>query len=243
MISIADWIVAAGTGVLALVAILAIFQDRIRMWFLRPRLQIEVNVRPPDCHKTKMHIRYEYRGGASVLPSDPREMRTEQIVDTYYFRLRISNVGNVKAESVEVFAADLSRLQADESYSAVDSFLPMNLVWSHYRNVFLPAISPGTYKHCDIGHVIDPKRRSAIPGEDRTWPNVDASDAIFSFDTAVQPFTLSYLIPPGKYRLSLIIAASNADPVRKALEINVTGHWFKDEREMLSNGIGIRIIE
>jgi len=243
MITIADWIVAAGTVVLALVAIIAIFQDRIRMWLLRPRLQLEMNLKPPDCHKTKMHYRYEYRGGVSILPSDPREIPRSQIVDTYYFRLRISNVGNVKAESVEVFAADLYGLQADGTYETVDSFLPMNLVWSHYRNVFLPAISPGTYKHCDIGHVIDPEHRSSIPEEDKDWPNINPDEAIFSFDTAVKPFTLSYLIPPGKYKLSIIVAASNAKPISKTLEINVTGNWYDEERKMLSSGIGIKIIE
>ncbi len=211
MIMITDWIVAMGTVILALVAIIAIFQDKIRMWLLRPKLQVELDLKPPDCHKTKMRYSYEYRGGASFLPSDPSKLPKEQVVDTYYFRLRVSNSGNHKAESVEIFASELLRFQADGSYDTVDTFLPMNLVWSHYRTIFLPAISPGTYKHCDIGHIVDPEHRSSILTEEKDWPNVDRAKAIFSFDTAVQPFTLSYLIPPGRYRLSIIVAASNLE--------------------------------
>ncbi len=53
---------------------------------------------------------------------------------------------------------------------------------------------------------------------------------------------MSHLIPQGKYRLLLQIAAANKKPVKKTLEITLTGNWYDDEARMFSDGIGIRMI-
>ena len=165
-----------------------------------------------------------------------------RIADVYYFRLKVHNKGKSKAESVEVFAAKLERRRADGTFREVDTFLPMNLLWSHYRQVFLPAISPKTYKHCDLAHIIDPKEREGFPEEHKTWANVSTEKTVLSFDTVVQPYTQSYLVPGGTYLLDIVVAAANAEPVEKRLEITLAGDWYDDEREMLSQGIGIRIL-
>ena len=118
----------------------------------------------------------------------------------------------------------------------------MNLLWSYYRRVFLPAISPGTYKHCDLAHIINPDERESFPGEHKTWPSVPSEKTVLSFDTASKPDIQSYLVPAGIYRLYIVIAAANAKPVEEKLEITLTGDWYDDEQEMLSQGIGIRIL-
>ena len=75
-----DWITAIGTVVLAagtiVLAIIAIFQDKIRAWLMRPNLTIGIELAPPDCHKTILEKR-DYTG--KVLDS----------FWCYYFRLRI----------------------------------------------------------------------------------------------------------------------------------------------------------
>jgi len=222
---ITDWLVAIGT---IAVAVLAIFQDRIRAWLQRPRLEVSINVAPPDCHKTTLAYTHE---GQIV-----------RAADCYYFRLRVRNAGNQRAELVEVFAAELSKEQADGSYRRIDSFLPMNLVWSHIRKPFFDAISPGMEKLCDLGHIVDPSKRAQFGTEDNPNLDVPLNGTVFSFDLEVTPFTLSHLIPPGKYRLILLIGAANCRPVRKTLEITLTGKWFEDEARMLGEGIGIRIV-
>jgi len=232
--AITDWISAVGTLVMALVAIVAIFQDKIRAWLMRPRLRVSISVAPPDCQKTKM--RYS-------LPSpDVNAPARERMADVYYFRLRVSNSGNQKAESVEVFVAQLSRQQADGSFRVVDSFLPMNLVWAHLGGMLFPAIAPGTYKHCDLGYILDPQSRKMIPGEHTTWPNVPPDKTILTLDTVVKPYTLSYLLPFGTYHLVILVAAANAKAIKNTLEVRVTGDWYDDEREMLGQGIGIRLL-
>jgi hypothetical protein len=243
---IINLVTAIGTAVAAIVALaIAVFQDRMRTWFMRPKLDVSIDLCPPDCHKTKMRYRHSLRGyfeGGVSLQRDPKEWPREKEVDTYYFRLRVKNSGSQKAEWVEVFAARLSKKQADGSYKSVDSFLPMNLVWSHCREVFLPAISPGTYKHCDLAHILDPRDRGRISGEDTAWPNVPPAKTVLSLDTFVQPYTRSYLLPFGTYYLTLIVAAANVKAITKTLEITLTGDWYDNEQEMLGQGIGIRLI-
>ncbi len=216
-----DWLIAIGTISLA---VIAAFQDKIRGWIMRPKLDIVLDARPPDCHKT-------------WLKSASQSIQ----VECYYFRLRVKNSGNHRAELVEVFATGLEKQQADDSFSEVESFLPLNLRWSHISKTFVDAISPGMEKHCDIGHIIDPAQRATLHMEDD--PSLGVPDkTLLSFDFVVKPYTMSHLIPPGKYRLSLLIGASNTKPVKKTIEINVTGDWYSNEAEMLREGIGIRML-
>lgn len=229
MITVADWIVAAGTGVMAIVAVVAIFQDRIRAWLTHPTLSASIDVSPPDCHKTTV---------ASYTPQGQIVRRA----DCYYFRLRVKNSGNQRAEMVEIFAGELSKRQADGSFRKMDSFLPMNLLWSHIRKPFRDAISPGMEKLCDLGHIVDPAQRSKFPMEGNPQLGVPAGQTIFSFDLEVQSFTMSHLIPPGTYRLTVLVGAANAKPVRKTMEIVLTGDWYDDESRMLGEGIGIRTL-
>lgn len=201
-----------------------------------------MDLSPPDCHKTRMRVGKQHVGGVSVLSSDPHQMKHTQEVDVFYLRFRVYNTGNLKAENVEVFASELYRMQADGTYKKVDSFLPMNLVWSHFHEMFIPAISMNTYKHCDLAHIIKPEGRETIPGEHKSWPNVPHEKTILSFDTVVKPYTKSYLLPHGKYRLKLIIAASNSRAKKKTLEINLTGNWYDEEDQMLGEGVRVQIL-
>jgi len=226
---ITDWLLAAGTIVLALVAVIAIFQDKIRAWITRPKFDVSIEATPPDCLKIPI-VHCDAEGEQSV------------VADSYYLRFRVINRGNQKAESVEVFAAGLLKRQADDTFKELDSFLPMNLLWANYRKVFFPAISPGMYRHCDLAHIIDPKKRAQFRTEDKSWPNISHEKTILSLDTAVKPHTLSYLLPFGKYRLVILIAAANAKPVKKTLEISLTGEWFDDEQKMLGEGVGVRLL-
>ena len=283
----ADWtpgwsmVEGLATSVAVIVALaIAIFQDRLRSWLKRPKLDVSIKLEPPDCHRTFARYRFErpdqykppttttlypavnvgdtsFSGGigasaifpSSTIPSSSSSSSARwqsEVLDvpTYYLRLRVVNNGNDKAESVELFAAELSRQKADGTFDRVNSFLPMNLVWSHYGGVFLSAISPDTYKHCDLGHIVDPKMRDRVPIEKKPWTDDEVAhdDAILSLNTAVLPHTKSYLIRPGVYRLVVILAAANAKPFRKTLEINLTGDWYDDEEKMLAEGIGIMVL-
>lgn len=234
----------AALGAIAL-AIIAIFQDPIRKKIMSPKLVISMTMEPPDCHKAK--LTYQHSVPINVFPRKPinsiippHTIQTAE-ADVYYFRIRVNNYGKAKAKNVEVFASELSKLKADGTYKTRGSFLPMNLRWAHMDSMFFPSINPGTYKHCDIFHIVDPNARKDVPGEDKSWSNISKESNILSFDTIVKPLTLNYLVPEGKYQLKIIIAAENSDPIKETLEINNTGEWFDNETKMLYEGIAIKI--
>jgi hypothetical protein len=226
-----EWLMAWATVALAvatvILAVISAFQDKIREWLSRPKLDLSVDLKPPDCLKIPLAVRSE---------------DDQNFVDAYYFRLRVSNRGNAAARGVEVFAGSLLRCQAGGEYKLVDEFLPMNLAWANLREIFWPFITPGTHKYCDLLHVIDPEQRPKVHGEHKEWPNTAVSKTVLSFDTIVQPTTLSHLVPYGKYRLDVTIAAANARPVKKIIEIVTTGDWYDDERRMLGEGVDIRVV-
>lgn len=221
-----------GTWALAAVAIasatIAAFQSKISRLLVRPRLGLEVNPEPPDFHHTL--ISHPSASGASA--------------DAYYFNLRVLNTGNSRAEQVEVFVADVLMRQEDGSFRRLTSFLPKNLLWSWTLKPFLEALSPGMYAFCTLGHVLDPAKRSAFPGEALADADETRLAGRTAFNVAVQfpankPF---HLLPPGTYHLVLWIAAGNARKVEKRLELALSGDWTTDEARMLSEGVRIRTL-
>ena len=226
---ITDWIVAVGTGALVIVAIVALFQDIIKSWIIKPDLAVTFSLKPPDCHKTEMRL--IHYGNPNTQAKSP----------AYYFRLRISNNSkNCKAEKVEVIASKLLRKNADGTYSRVDDFTQCNLEWSIYHGTYMDVISPETDKLCDLLHIADPKKRKLFRLQDSE--EFDENKTIICFDTAHKPFNKMNLRQSGNYKLEIIVAASNLKPIKKTLEINVTGKWYDDLQEMVSKGIGIKIL-
>jgi hypothetical protein len=224
---VTDWLIAIGTiGV----AIIALFQDKIRALLQRPKLDVSVNVAPPDCHKTPVYLAF----------SDKKAGYLE--ADSYYFRLRVKNSGNQKGEFVEVVASELSKEQ-DGSFKKIENFPLMNLLWTHIRKPYFNVISPDMEKLFDLGHIIDPSQRERF-GEMENDPNseVTSGETIFSFDFEVKKTGMVHLIPKGKYHLKLQVGAANSKPKTKTLEINFSGKWSYSERQMLSEGIEMRIL-
>ena len=118
----------------------------------------------------------------------------------------------------------------------------MNLRWSHIHKLNYPAISPGMYSHCDMAHVIDPPNRSKFDTEDKKWDHIPQNKTILSLDTIVKPYSLSHLFPFGTYRLAVLVAAANVKPIKETIEITLTGDWYDDEDQMLSEGVGVRML-
>lgn len=220
-----EWISAVSVFALLMVAIVALFQDKIRYWLYHPVLNVSMDLNPPDCLKAKIN------GPDLANP-----------IDAYYLRFRITNSGNKKAETVEVYASELSKKQADNTYRVESSFQPLNLIWAHYGGIFFD-ISPGMYRHCDLARIIDPSFRSNIPHEDLSWDNVQKDKTILSFEIASKPNIPCHLWPNGTYRLVVVVAAAaNAEPITSTIEINITGSWSNNEQIMFRDGIGISIL-
>jgi hypothetical protein len=140
--TLADWLVASGTLVVAAVAV---FQETIRAWFYRPCFGVSVKTEPPDC----VWVPFTQPDGTLVC-------------DSGYLRLWIENRGNATARNVEFYAQELRRQRADGTWERVAAFPPMNLKWANLSGrIYFPSISPEMGKHCDVAHV---KKKAAIPG-------------------------------------------------------------------------------
>jgi hypothetical protein len=158
-------------------------------------------------------------------------------VPCYYLRIWIENVGNQRAEQVQVFASKLNRKQPDGTFAEVSSFLPMNLRWAHIDRPYLESLSPRMGQHCNVGYVADPNTRS-VPAE--FLPPVSDDKTRLRLSLEVQPNTGSDLLEQGTYLLELKIAASNSEPVTMSLELFVSGTWYDDETQMFSDGLTMR---
>lgn len=228
MNSIAPYGAWASAFVTFLAVLVALFRDEIRGWWYRPVLTAVIRLSAPDCHKT------------FLVADNPMEQLAQR-GDCYYFRIWVENIGKHRAEKVQVFVARLLKKRADGSYGEVQSFLPMNLRWSHsYERpeIFAEGLSPEMGKHCDFGHILDPRFRIALSSQS-THP-FPKDETVLELDLEVQPNTMSHLLPKGVYKIQVKIAAANALPTTKWWEINLTGNWYSDEGKMFSEGIGIK---
>jgi hypothetical protein len=219
--TLAQWVGAIATSSAVVVAL---FKDEIIRRIRKPVLVLRVLSGPPDCVKTPMTI---YAKGNPCWQGD-----------AYFLRVWIENSGKARAEKVQVFVKDVLRQAADGTFKPLDGFLPMNLRWSHTDfaepEVYADGISPGMGKHCDFAAVSHPDNPSLVP-----LPNVPHGHTTADLYLEVFPATLSHRLPPGAYRIQLLVAAANSRPAAVSISLTITGEWFADERQMLSRGIGI----
>jgi hypothetical protein len=162
----------------------------------------------------------------------------------YYLRLWIENAGNVRAEAVQVFVKSLARKQANSQFSEDRDFLPMNLRWSHSPSpLIFTSINPGMGRHCDFGHIVDPAFDSEfLPSKQFFAKKPDEGKTVVSLDVEFEPATYSHLIPPGEYRITLMIGGANFKPETTQLELVHTGNWHPDEEKMFSDGLGVTLL-
>ena len=220
--SVADWVVGAGTLILAATAV---FQETIRGWFYRPRFNASIKTEAPDC----VAVDFTKPDGTFVAHS-------------IYLRLWVENVGNATAVNAEVFARNLRRQRADRSWEGVTTFLPMNLKWSNIGQVYFPRIAPEMGKHCDLGHIVDPMQRHMLR-EDAPRLALTTQQTSLSFDVVWPSNQRGHIIGPGDYRIDLLIAAENARPITITVSIALRGFWVADDTKMLRDGIGVAIVQ
>jgi len=211
---------AVATLVLAAVAAL---QDLIRQDLLRPSLRVTIDMSPPDCHKTV--VRFPNRSDG---------------IDCYRFMMRVHNDGNQQARDVEVYLERVMQREQDGEYRPLPHFFPVNLTWSHSlgRNLTLP---PGTWRHCSLGHMLDPKVREHISGESYPLAKLPVGTPVFAFEVTDRSLGGCHMLTPGEYLACLSICPANAKASQVKLGIQIERQWYADEGEMLGRGVRIAV--
>ncbi len=219
--TVADWLVAIGTLILAFVAI---FQETIRGWVYRPAFRVSTNTQPPDC------IAVPFTGNDGDL-----------LAHTVHLRIWVENVGNATAMNAEVYAKVLRRQRADGTWERVGAFPPMNLSWSDIGGIYFSRIAPEMGKHCDIAHVTDPARRQLVR-EDAPALGLSDQQCSLVFNLITRPNHRGHIVGPGKYQLDILVAADNVRPLKKTIAISLAGPWDANETTMLRDHVGIAVV-
>ncbi len=214
-------ITAVGTVLAAVAAVVfGIGGHEVRALFFKPDLDVTIDLKPPDSILIQTQV------------SNPQTGRLLGYLPTFYYRLRVNNRGNACASEIEVRLLELRKRDAAGHFVPEQSFLPLNLTWSHVGRVVLPSIHSGLFHNCDLLHIVENNAlgRSAYPDPTQ-----------FMFNTQVQPTPVGpgvwpTLKPVGVYELDLVAYGANADPVRRTFTIDYRG-WFPSEVDMFSKGL------
>jgi hypothetical protein len=222
--TVADWLVAVGTLVLAIVAV---FQETIRGWFYGPTFRVSARTEPPVCVSVPITNRID----------------GTFIADSIYLRLWVENTGNATARNAEVYAEQLRRQRADGTWEQVTSFPPMNLKWADVGAIYFPMIAPEMGKLCDLGHIADPAHRNhPLLRGDAPRETLTDQQTSLAFDLMVVPNHRGHVVGPGEYQLDIRVAAENARPIQRTVVISLRGTWDADETRMLRDGVGVAIL-
>ena len=222
--SLAQWFGAIGTISAVLVAL---FKDPLIAWRRKPRLNAKCTKETPFTSRMPIVV---HDGQGLVLWTG----------DCYYVRAQIENSGKTRAEKVQAYVSKLAKLGADRKFADMPSFIPLNAKWSNSPpggvSAILDGISPKMAAFLDIVAICDP----ANPHQGRplgTPPNV----TIAELQLEVAPLTGSNLLPPGTYRLTIRIAAANAEPIEKVFDFTHAGAWLQDDADMRRDCLGISL--
>lgn len=216
--NVAQWVGAVGTISAVLVAL---FKEDLLRWRRRPELVAVLKAERPYCVKTP-----EHHGTPPNVWNGSR----------YFIRLMVTNMGNVRADKVEVF---LSSAVVEETNQPVPNFIPMNLKWSYIGSIYADGISPDMSRLCDFAAITDP-----------TWPpfKEERPSALSEKETCLSlilevGLSRRDFLPPGRYKFEVTMAASNCKPVRQQFRLHLTGRWEADEKVMFAHGFVVSAIE
>jgi hypothetical protein len=224
--TLAQWVGAAATFAAVFVAL---FKDPIIAWRRAPRLSATCTKEIPWTVRTLIAV--SPRSGQNLLPWRG---------DCYFVRMKVENTGRTRAEKVQVSALKLARRGADNRFSYIPTSLPFNMKWSNSPPdgavTVLDGISPKMSAFCDIIGLCDSsnffqRRPMGTPAD------VTVGQLQLEFDPAEE----WYLLAPGTYRLSLRIAAANAEPIDRIVEFTHTGTWVQDDAAMRRDHLSLSL--
>lgn len=213
--SLVDWLIGIGTILLALAAFVTIISNYIKKYYSRPKINISIQVEPPDCHKTKFG----------------------NIIDTYYCRFKVENNGKTQANNVELMVSKLYKKKDDGKYKELKDITPLNLRWSYFNTPYVN-ISPNLFKHCDLIYIVKMIDIKAICPAYTPPKNCKV---LFAFDFITKLNTFDFIREPGKYAIEVIASFSNcSENIKKFFRIEVKDIWYDNQDKMLKENIVIK---
>lgn len=210
----ADLWVNIGLAFVTFLALLvALFQERIRKFWNRATLDMEINLIPPDSHQIALS-----------------NQQGQIIGQTIYIRIKVLHKKGSAGENVEIMPIKFWRIE-DSKLSSLKYFLPISLVWSHFQpRVNIIRIPVNLFRHCDFGHILKNQNEAVLVLDTMVQPNPVADGEIPN------------VIKPGNYQFELLLSGDNVKSLRKRWKIEF-GTWSDDESEMLTKNIKIEPVK
>lgn len=213
LVGATNWneLVALGTlslaGVTVLTAGVAAFQERIRQFFSRAQLGMEIRMEPPDT--TQIDGTHPVSG-----------VFTTRLL---YVRIRVANDGGRPAENVEIMVTNVWRRDGDGNWEPLQTFLPLTLAWSHVRTPSSP-VPARLFRFCDLAHFQPGPNGATIFVFDTIVQPNPVSGAEFPPN----------VLTPGDYRFELALGGDNTNRVTAQWRLSFGAAWSDDEATMLA---------
>ena len=185
-----------------IVAFVALFQQQISSWISHPKLEPSFQPEIPYC----LH----------------QKLKTGK--NSYYTRIKISNIGEVHADHAEVFASALESISQDGTCHQVPNFIPMNLKWADFNKPSVHSINPDTHRYCDIFYIVQPDEPSPPQDSEHNLTKAAQSEPVLIFDTMIQFNDINRIHEPGTYLLTLLVGARNTPPYLLSPEYPLVWH-------------------
>lgn len=193
------------------VAMIALIKDPLVAWIFGPRLHVEFDqTNGADLHQ----IPVNHYADAMLVAQTP----------AYFARLRVFNTGWSTAEMVELSVIELYRRDVSGTYLRSDTFLPLNLKWSHIGTTYRERIPQTVMKYCDLFHIWKP----GLP--------YSTSSLVAVLELEVQRSSGTGRLQPGFYKLVVQIAAANARATNVTFYLSVPSTWADNVAGMVTNG-------
>jgi hypothetical protein len=209
--------------------LVALFKEQLQSLFFTPKLTVSVGTHAPFSVKTQSVVFEEINGKRQALWAGT----------IYWSRIWVENIGNRRAESVEVFVSNVERLNRDGTHAELDGFIPSNLRWANAEPgtpVVVCGINPRMGRFCDLGSVADPQCTTLqdIKG---------APKGTATFDLVLQsPLPRdAHRLAPGDYRITLRISAANAKPFVHLVQVSISGKWTQEAPDMFNDYLGVSV--
>ena len=214
-----DTLTAIGTLIAVFATIFFFFYERIKNYLNRPIIKIDINFRPPECHKTTGSFNNKF-------------------ADAFWFRLFVKNTGKSNAQNLEVLIEKVEKKSGDK-WKTYSAFLPSNLKWTHIDIPLLLNLQPGTTKNIDFGYIYDPIVNVSIAAENNFSPEDKKIEILFNVSISVNPFTGYHVLKPGDYIFYIIVGASNCKARREKFKLSFSNNWQTNEEKMLNENVKI----
>jgi len=208
------WISVTLAAITFLAVLVALFQEKIKDHFRTAKLDMKINLSPPDCHQIAL----------------TNSQNGSFISNSIYIRLKVEHIEGDTAENVEIMLSNFWKIVGDNKH-IIKEFLPMNLVWSHFQPRRTEIRVPRKlFRHCDFGYFVpfNDDQGTILKLDTMVQPNPVAGGG------------LPNIIQPGKYEFELMLSGDNVKPLTKRWQLEFGRNWIEDESKMLES---IKIIE